>query len=233
MGGKRHQAAARDRRFAPVGGIRGLTARGATFRTSGWKRGQLPASSHSLPSGSVSGGGSDSSRRRVMISFTSSFGRWPSGTTMPSSSGSSGSSVASWESSRLLGMKWSSAGWRAAAAMTSSAAGEVDEDHAGRPQPVAVGALQRRAGDDAGCARTQMCSWIQAAILSSHGQRSSSVSGLAGRHLGDVGRGVEVVTLLQVPAEAAGEQAGDRRLAGAGHAHDDQDDRRSAVDGMR
>ena len=81
-----------------------------------------------------------------MISAASSAGRRPRFTTSVFSSGPGGSSVSICESSRVVGMKWSS---RRSAAVRSRPGRQMHEHHMVAAQPVAVDALQCRAGDDA------------------------------------------------------------------------------------
>ena len=59
-------------------------------------------------------------------------------------------------------------------------------------------------------------------MASSQGQRSASVERMAGFHLGDVGRRMQRIALLERPAEALGQGLGQRGLADAGDAHHHQ-----------
>ena len=63
---------------------------------------------------------------------------------------------------------------------------------------------------------------ILPATSSSHGRRSASVSGCPAAIFSTLAGGCRVVALLEVPAEATGEHAGDGGLAAAGHAHQHQ-----------
>ena len=60
-------------------------------------------------------------------------------------------------------------------------------------------------------------------IASSHGLAVVVVEGLAGGHLGDVGRRVEVVGVGERHPQPLGEGRADGGLAGAGHPHHDDD----------
>ena len=67
-----------------------------------------------------------------------------------------------------------------------------------------------------------VCSLIQSATESSQGQRSSSVSGMPACIFATLAARVQVVALLQVPAQLAGENACHGGLSGSGDAHDDE-----------
>ena len=86
---------------------------------------------------------------------------------------------------------------------------------------VAIGALQRRAGDHgvlAGLADPVdlVGDRLQPGPAILIGER------MAGAHLVDIAFGMKPVAILEGPAQAFGQLFGDGALAGAGHAHDDQ-----------
>ncbi|BFO20157.1 hypothetical protein SHKM778_65450 [Streptomyces sp. KM77-8] len=100
--------------------------------------------------------------------------------------------------------------------------GEMHEDHAGRgrSQPVAVRPLQRRGADhpaESGPAVRPVADGVQPGPPVVIGERGT------GRHLGDVGRRVEVVALGVRDAEPGREQGTDGGLARARDAHDHDD----------
>src|SRR4051812_18684967 len=88
---------------------------------------------------------------------------------------------------------------------------------------VPVGALERRAGDD-GVAPGGLVLPDPRGQSAQPGPAVAVLEGVAGAHLLDVLRRMEVVALGEVPPEAGDELAGHRRLAGSGDAH--HDDRR-------
>ena len=88
-------------------------------------------------------------------------------------------------------------------------------------QNVAIGALQRGAGDHrvfAGLANP-------VDLVGNRLQPGPAIlvgQGMAGAHLGDVAGGMKPVAILEGPAQAFGQLFADGALAGAGHAHHDQ-----------
>ena len=130
----------------------------------------------------------------------------------------SGSSASNWERSRPRRHEVRRPGGQPGRDQLRRAV-QVQEEQAGclGAQPVAVAAAQRRAADHAAPV---------AALGDPAGDRVQPgrpvgvVQRVAGRHLGDVRRRVEVVGLGVRHAEPLGEQGADRRLARARHPHD-------------
>ena len=97
-----------------------------------------------------------------------------------------------------------------------------DKSPDGAKDDGAVSVPQRRAGEHAGLA-------VRAPRVDHGGDgvepRPAVVVGerMPGTHFGDVGGGVQIVTLDESPALYASDQRGDGGFAGAGHAHDDDD----------
>ena len=103
---------------------------------------------------------------------------------------------------------------------------QIDEPHPSRidAQDVTILLFQRRASNDAALATGQ-------AVANENRQRYQPTCTVfvlqrnPGGHFGDVGRGMEVVTVMEWYAQASGQPAADSRLAAAGHAHDDDETR--------
>ena len=143
-------------------------------------------------------------------------------TVMTCSPASGGSSVSNWLVSSPGGMKWPLR-WARRSAISFLAALQEDEAHILAPaqQNVAIGVLQRRAGDDD----------VLAAVAHPRDLVGDGVEpgpavlvgeGMAGLHLGDIAGGVKAVAVLEPPAEPLAEGFRDRALARARHAHHDQ-----------
>src|SRR5689334_23192869 len=89
------------------------------------------------------------------------------------------------------------------------------------PEPVAIGALEGRAGDHPMLAAPPLMvdpggDRIEPGPAVGIGERR------AGAHLLDVLQRMKAVTVPEGPSEALGEALADRRLAAARHTHDDE-----------
>ena len=144
---------------------------------------------------------------------------WSTSIVVPRSSGWSGSRVANWEASSEAGMKWPGTA-RLAPGDDLGVTLQVQEGDLGRvaAQQVAVAALEGRAADHRArrVAREPRPDGLEprAAVV--------VVERLAGGHLRDVRRGVEVVGVGERHPQALRDRGADGRLAGPGHAHDDE-----------
>ena len=144
---------------------------------------------------------------------------------MAFSSGSGGCRSANWLSIRLAGMKWP---LRAATLRGGRVAidFEIDEPDvpARQPQPVAIDALQRRAGDDQ---RLALALGIRdsMAIASSQPQRSSSLNGIPPDMRSMFSGGWKLSPSAKRAPSASARAEPTTRLAAAADAHDDDDQR--------
>lgn len=100
-------------------------------------------------------------------------------------------------------------------------AGQIDEHNALATQDIAIAPLQRRAGDDA---RPSSVGVFVNPLSDLRQPRPTVfvVELVPGRHLVDIGRGVQIVTLFEVPRQAAGEQPGHRGLPAPRDTHQQQ-----------
>ena len=130
--------------------------------------------------------------------------------TRPASTVSRGSRVANCDSRSDGGMKWPGRAACRGRSRRGVRAGARGRRPGRLAQQVAVGPLERRAGDHPAAARVP--GQPAARSASSQGPRSSSVERPAGGHLGDVRGGVQVVAVGEGDPEPLGEGGADGRL---------------------